>query len=103
MINDDVPDDQMIATVQKRGLAFKVTPELEKRLKDNEVSDEVIKALQAAPVKEPQPNDSPYKKETEQVKGDPDAAFKEAEVVSKANLRLSRDHPLLPGKPRLHR
>jgi xanthine dehydrogenase YagR molybdenum-binding subunit len=68
--------------VQKRGLAFKVTPELEKRLKDNEVSDEVIKALQAAPMKEPQPSNSPYKKETEQVKGDPDAGFKEAEVVS---------------------
>ncbi|HEY2232380.1 MAG TPA: molybdopterin cofactor-binding domain-containing protein, partial [Candidatus Angelobacter sp.] len=79
---DDAPDDQVIAAIQKRGLAFKVTPELEKRLKDNEVSDEVIKALQAAPVKEPQPNNSPYKKETEQVKGDPDAGFKEAEVVS---------------------
>ncbi|MFL6310892.1 MAG: xanthine dehydrogenase family protein molybdopterin-binding subunit [Terriglobales bacterium] len=82
MLNDDAPDDQVIAAIQKRGLAFKVTPELEKRLKDNEVSDEVIKALQAAPVKEPQPNNSPYKKETEQVKGDPDAGFKEAEVVS---------------------
>ncbi|MFL6386929.1 MAG: xanthine dehydrogenase family protein molybdopterin-binding subunit [Terriglobales bacterium] len=82
MLNDDAPDDQVIAAIQKRGLAFKVTPELEKRLKDNEVSDEVIKALQAAPVKEPQPNNSPYKKETEQVKGDPDTGFKEAEVVS---------------------
>jgi xanthine dehydrogenase YagR molybdenum-binding subunit len=82
MLNDDAPDDQVIAAVQKRGLAFKVTPELEKRLKDNEVSDEVIKALQAAPVKEPQPTNSPYKKETAQVKGDPDAGFKEAEVVS---------------------
>ncbi|HEV7551589.1 MAG TPA: molybdopterin cofactor-binding domain-containing protein, partial [Candidatus Angelobacter sp.] len=82
MLNDDAPDDQVIAAVQKRGLAFKVTPELEKRLKDNEVSDEVIKAIQAAPMKEPQPNDSPYKKESGQVKGDPDAGFKEAEVVS---------------------
>jgi xanthine dehydrogenase YagR molybdenum-binding subunit len=82
MLNDDAPDDQVIAAIKKRGLAFKVTPELEKRLKDNEVSDEVIKAIQAAPVKEPQPNDSPFKKETEQVKGDPEAAFKEAEVVS---------------------
>ncbi|HEV7519810.1 MAG TPA: xanthine dehydrogenase family protein molybdopterin-binding subunit [Candidatus Angelobacter sp.] len=82
MLNDDAPDDQVIAAVQKRGLAFKLSPELEKRLKDNEVSDEVIKALQSAPVKEPQPNDSPFKKETEQVKGDPDAAFKAAEVVS---------------------
>ncbi len=33
-------------------------------------------------MKEPQPNNSPYKKETQQVKGDPDTAFKEAEVVS---------------------
>jgi xanthine dehydrogenase YagR molybdenum-binding subunit len=82
MLNDDAPDEQVIAAVNKRGLAFKVTPELEKRLKDNEVSDEVITALKAAPVKEPEPNNSPYKKETEQVKGDPDAAFKEAEVVS---------------------
>src|SRR5579864_6196473 len=82
MLNDDAPDDQVIAAVQKCGLAFKVTPELEKRLKDNEVSDGVIAALKAAPVKEPEPNNSPYKKETEQVKGDPDAGFKEAEVVS---------------------
>ena len=82
MLNDDAPDEQVIAAVNKRGLAFKVTPELEKRLKDNEVSDEVITALKSAPVKEPEPNSSPYKKETEQVKGDPDAAFKEAEVVS---------------------
>ncbi|HEV8183951.1 MAG TPA: molybdopterin cofactor-binding domain-containing protein, partial [Candidatus Angelobacter sp.] len=51
-------------------------------MKDNEVSDEVIKALQAAPMKEPEPSNSPYKKETEQIKGDPDAGFKEAEVVS---------------------
>jgi xanthine dehydrogenase YagR molybdenum-binding subunit len=82
MLNDDAPDEQVIAAVQKRGLAFKVTPELEKRLKDNEVSDVVIKALQDAPVKEPEHANSPYKKETEQIKGDPDAAFKEAEVVS---------------------
>ena len=45
MLNDDAPDEQVIAAVNKRGLAFKVSPELEKRLKDNEVSDEVIKAL----------------------------------------------------------
>lgn len=82
MFNADAPDDQVIAAVQKRGLAFQLTPELMKRLKENEVSDAVIKALQAAPVREPQPVNSPYKKETEQVKGDPDAGFKEAEVVS---------------------
>src|SRR5262249_24757982 len=82
MFNADAPDDQVIAAVQKRGLTFKVTPEFEKRLRDNEVCEEVIKAMVAAPVKEAPPNNSPYKKETQQVKGDPDAAFKEAEVVS---------------------
>ncbi|HEY1937756.1 MAG TPA: xanthine dehydrogenase family protein molybdopterin-binding subunit [Candidatus Angelobacter sp.] len=82
MFNNDAEDDQVIAAVQKRGITFKVSPEMAQRMKDNEVSNEVIKALQAAPVKEAETTDSPYKKETEQVKGDPDAAFKEAEVVS---------------------
>lgn len=82
MFDNDVPDEQVIATAQKRGLSFKVTPQMAQRMKDNEVSAEVITALQSAPVKEPQTNDSPFKKEAEQVKGDPDAAFKEAEVVS---------------------
>ena len=52
MLNNEVPEDQIIAVVQKRGLAFKVTPELVQRLKDNEVAESLIKALQAAPVKE---------------------------------------------------
>src|ERR1051326_2921605 len=82
MLNNDAPEEQIISTVQKRGLTFKVSPELVQRMKDNEVSDNVIKALQAAPQKEAQPTTSPYKKESEQVKGDPDTAFKEAEVVS---------------------
>ncbi|HKR95258.1 MAG TPA: hypothetical protein VJW55_07855, partial [Candidatus Angelobacter sp.] len=83
MFNNDASDEQVIATVQKRGLAFKVSPELAQRMKENEISDNVIKALQSAPVKEaPAGSSSPYKKESEQVKGDPDAGFKEAEVVS---------------------
>src|SRR5581483_677822 len=83
MFNNDASDEQVIAAVQKRGLTFKVSPELAQRMKDNEVSENVIKALQSAPVKEaPAGSTSPYKKESEQVKGDPDAGFKEAEVVS---------------------
>lgn len=83
MFNNDASDEQVIAAVQKRGLTFKVSPDLAQRMKDNEVSDNVIKALQSAPVKEaPADSSSPYKKESEQVKGDPDAGFKEAEVVS---------------------
>ncbi|HET9284062.1 MAG TPA: xanthine dehydrogenase family protein molybdopterin-binding subunit [Candidatus Angelobacter sp.] len=83
MFNNDASDEQVIAAVQKRGLTFKVSPELAQRMKENEISDNVIKALQSAPVKEaPAGSSSPYKKESEQVKGDPDAGFKEAEVVS---------------------
>src|SRR5579859_5859195 len=63
MFNSEVPEEQFISIVQKRGLAFKVTPEMVKRLKDNEEPENLIKALQAAPVKEPQPTTSPYKKE----------------------------------------
>ncbi len=82
MFNNDASDEDVIATVQKRGITFKLTPEMAQRMKDNEVSEPVIKALQDAPVKEAQPNNSPFKKETEQIKGDPDKAFKEADVVS---------------------
>ncbi|HZU30027.1 MAG TPA: molybdopterin cofactor-binding domain-containing protein, partial [Candidatus Angelobacter sp.] len=82
MFNAEMPDEQVIATVKKRGITFKVSPEMAQRMKENEVSDAVIQTLQAAAVKEPQPDDSPYKKETEQIKGDPDAAFKETEVIS---------------------
>jgi xanthine dehydrogenase YagR molybdenum-binding subunit len=82
LFDDEMPEQQFIDTVQKRGLAFKVSPQLIQQLKDDEQPENVIKAIQTAPVKEPQPNNSPYKKETQQVKGDPDAGFKEAEVVS---------------------
>jgi xanthine dehydrogenase YagR molybdenum-binding subunit len=82
MFDDEVPEQQFIAVLQKRGLAFKVSPALIKQLKDDEEPENVIKAIQTAPVKEPEPNNSSYKKEAEQVKGDPDAGFKEAEVVS---------------------
>jgi xanthine dehydrogenase YagR molybdenum-binding subunit len=51
-------------------------------MKDNEVPDTVIKAMQDAPTREAQPSSSPYKKESEQVKGDPDTAFKQADAVS---------------------
>ncbi len=65
MFNNDAPDEQVIAAVQKRGFTFKLTAEMAQRMKDNEVSETVIKALQAAPVKEgaAAAASSPYKKE----------------------------------------
>ncbi|HET9837083.1 MAG TPA: xanthine dehydrogenase family protein molybdopterin-binding subunit [Candidatus Angelobacter sp.] len=82
MLNSDTDEKQIVSAVQKRGIAFKVSAEMVERMKNNEVPASVIKALQEAQVSEPQPVTSPYKKESEVLKGDPDAAFKEADVVS---------------------
>ena len=83
MFINQMPPPQIIERVQKRGISFKVEPAMVDQLRQNNVGEPVIAALEAAPVKEPaaQPG-SPYKKEAETTTGDPDAAFKEAEVVS---------------------
>jgi xanthine dehydrogenase YagR molybdenum-binding subunit len=83
MFRNQMPDQQVIDRVQKRGLSFKVSDEMVGQMRQNRISDAVIAALQAAPQKpsEEKPK-SPYRKDAEQTKGDPDAAFKEAEVVS---------------------
>ena len=53
------------------------------RLRENEVSESVISALQSAPVKPAEEKPAAtYRKEAEQTKGDPESAFKQAEVVS---------------------
>ena len=83
MLDSDVPDPQVIAALQKRGIAFEVSPRLISGLREDEASEDVIKALQSAPVKkETTTSESNYKKEAATSKGDPDEAFKEAEVVS---------------------
>jgi len=84
MLDDDDPEStkRAVSAIQQRGIKFQVTPQLVERMKSNEVPEEVIKALQSAPMKEEQKTDSPYQKEAETVKGDPDAAFKQAEVIS---------------------
>jgi xanthine dehydrogenase YagR molybdenum-binding subunit len=82
MFQNQVPDPQIIQAVQQRGIAFKVSDEMLGRMRENKVSEEVIKALQAAPVKEPQPVTSPFRKESEQIRGTPDEAFKDSDVIS---------------------
>src|SRR5215471_14110943 len=82
MLQNQVPDAQIIQTIQQRGITFKVTDELVGRMRENKISEDVIKALQAAPQKEAQPATSPYRKESETIKGEPDSAFKESDVVS---------------------
>lgn len=85
MLDDEMPDAKIIAKIQERGIAFKVSPQMAAGLKEDEVSDAVINALQSAKVTEEPPNESPYRKAEEEVKGDPDSAFKEAEVISEGS------------------
>lgn len=82
MFTNQVPDPQIIQAVQQRGITFKVTDEMIGRMRENKVSEDVIKALQAAPVKEPLAITSPFRKESEQIKGEPDGAFKQSDVIS---------------------
>jgi xanthine dehydrogenase YagR molybdenum-binding subunit len=82
MFRNQVPEPQIIALVQRKGVGFDVTPQMVDNLRQQKVGEGLIKALQAAPKKEAQENKSPYRKAADQTKGDPDTAFKEADVVS---------------------
>jgi xanthine dehydrogenase YagR molybdenum-binding subunit len=83
MLRNDAPDPQIVSALQTRGITFKPEKRLLDRLRENEVSESVISALQSAQVKpsEEKP-EKRYRKEAEQTKGDPDQGFKQAEVVS---------------------
>ena len=82
MFTNQVPEPQIIQAIQQKGITFQASQNMIDQMRQNKVGEDVIKALQAAQVKEAQPATSPYKKESEQVKGEPDDAFKQAEVTS---------------------
>src|SRR5579872_5624961 len=73
MYSNQIPEAQVISSIQQHGLSFEVTPDFVNALRQNHISEDVIKALQAAPVRKAEETTSPYKKEAEQVKGDPAA------------------------------
>jgi xanthine dehydrogenase YagR molybdenum-binding subunit len=80
---NQMPEPQIIERIKKRGISFAVTDNMVAQMRQNKVGEDVIKTLQASPVKPPaEKGKSPYKKEDERTQGDPDAAFKEAEVIS---------------------
>src|SRR5579872_1359257 len=54
MLSNQVPDPQIIATIQRKGISFDVPQGAVDQMKQNGVGDEIIKALQAAPKKEAQ-------------------------------------------------
>jgi len=83
MLRNQMPDGQIIARVNQKGLSFTVGQPMVEAMRANKVSEDVIKAVQSAKVREGgAKSTSPYKKEAEQVKGEPAAAFKDADVVS---------------------
>ena len=83
MFSNQVPEPQITATVQKRGISFPVTDDLVKRMRSFNVGENVIKALQSALQKAPETSRSPYKKPSSGPdRGNPDQAFKTAEVTS---------------------
>jgi xanthine dehydrogenase YagR molybdenum-binding subunit len=83
MFRNQMPDGQIISRVQQRGLTFQVSQDMVDQMRQNHISEDVIKALQNAPQKKASEKQaSPFRKESEQIKGDPDSAFQQAEVTS---------------------
>jgi xanthine dehydrogenase YagR molybdenum-binding subunit len=84
MLDNQVPDRQMIEDIQKYGLSEKPTEDGLKDLKEDGASEEVLAALRSATVHAEAGNRPPsnYQKAATQTVGDPDQAFSEADAVS---------------------
>jgi len=83
MEENQVPDDEVIAAIQKRGISFKPTDKDYESMKGMGVEPPVIAALRNAKyVEAPAKPKSPYKKTALQTQGEPDKAFAAAATVS---------------------
>ena len=84
MIDNQVPENQIIAQIKQYGVTFKVTEDEAKEAKEEGVSDAVIDAVRNAQVHPEAAGavKSNYQKAAAQTLGDVDKAFGEAEVVS---------------------
>jgi len=83
MEENQVPDEEVVATIQKRGISFKPTEKDYASYKGMGVDNSIIAALQKAKYVpgEGKPK-SPYKKTALQSQGTPDKAFASAATVS---------------------
>src|SRR5947209_7979428 len=83
MFDNQEPDDKVIASVKKNGLAFQPTDRFLQSLKEDEVSDNVIAVLKEAKVSPPDPNrkQSWFKKAAGATTGEPDQAFSAPNTV----------------------
>src|SRR5215471_3016274 len=83
MLDNQVPERQMVQQIQQYGISFKPTEDLLKEAKDDGAPDSVIEAVRSATVHEgaatrPKPY---YQKAAAIIQGEPDKAFSEAEVI----------------------
>jgi xanthine dehydrogenase YagR molybdenum-binding subunit len=83
MFDNQEPDEKVIGSIKKNGLAFQPSDRFLQSLKEDEVSDNVIAALKEAKVVPPDPNRKAawFKKSAATTNGDPDGAFNAADTV----------------------
>jgi len=84
MLDNQVPANQMVSTIQRDGLIKKASEDELKMLKADGATDAVLEAVRSATM-HPEASSKPpsnYQKAAAQTVGDPDKAFAEAEVVS---------------------
>jgi xanthine dehydrogenase YagR molybdenum-binding subunit len=84
MLDNQVPANQMVSTLQRDGLIKKASEDELKMLKADGATDAVLEAIRSATI-HPEVSSQPpsyYQKAAAQTVGDPDQAFSEAEVVS---------------------
>ncbi|PWT71199.1 MAG: xanthine dehydrogenase family protein molybdopterin-binding subunit [Proteobacteria bacterium] len=83
-LSNQVPANQLIPRLKSDGITFKPEESDLKEFKEEGAPDALVDAIRTAPQHldvKPKPK-SPYKRAGEKVQGDPETAFKEAEVVS---------------------
>ena len=79
--DNQVPDEQVVATIKKNGISFKPSDKYLKASQESGTGASVIQALRAAKYVEATTSHSPYKKTAVQKQGDPDKAFASAAAV----------------------
>lgn len=83
MLENQVPDAQIVKQIQESGITFRPSPQFLDGLRKQSISAAVVVALENAQVKREENSASVrYKRAAATVVGDPDKAFAEADAVS---------------------
>jgi xanthine dehydrogenase YagR molybdenum-binding subunit len=90
-VTDVMSDEEAAAEVENRGVRFKATEAVLAQLKKFGMPDVIVEAIRRAPYKplEDESSSSLYQRAKTLIEGDPDRAFREADVVSEGLYGLS--------------